>query len=115
MAITLANAAKATPDRGDTHRSKYRSPCGLVKDLEAFVDDLDVLRSAHLTVRVGRRAVAPNTWEGDAVKVQSCIRYTWCYKGHYGSCAVLNDHIRPIFMEVGNFWIFCSLALLTLS
>ena len=71
VAIGLANAAKAGPDRGDARRPQHRGTRGLVEDLIAFVDDLDVLRRAHLAIGVRRRAIARHTREGGAVEVQN--------------------------------------------
>ena len=70
VAGRLADAGEAGPERGDSHRPEDGGARRLVEDLEAFIDDLDVLRQAHLAVRVGGRAVAHHARERDAVEVQ---------------------------------------------
>ncbi len=75
VAGELAKSAEAGPDRGDGHGPEHRGARRLVEDLEPFVDDLDVLRQAHLAVGVGRRAVADHARERNAVEVQDGGRH----------------------------------------
>src|SRR5205823_10171532 len=57
-AVGLTDVAGPGPERRDVDRTEDAGAGGLVEDLEACVDSLDVLRRADLAVRVRRRAVA---------------------------------------------------------
>src|SRR5438128_9672810 len=56
-AISLADTAEAGPDRGDPNWSQDRCTRRLVKDLIAFVHDLNVLSCPDNAVGIGRMAV----------------------------------------------------------
>ena len=65
----LANSAEAGPELNDL-RSKHGSAGGLIKDLVTFVDDLHVLGRADFAVCIGRRAVASDAWERNAIEIE---------------------------------------------
>src|SRR5439155_9710927 len=56
VAVVLTDAAEAAPEGGDPGRAVDRASRRLVEDLEALVDDLDILSGPYLAVRVGRGA-----------------------------------------------------------
>jgi len=68
-AIILTNASKAVPDSGNANGSKNRRTRGFIKDLNAFVDHLNILRLTDLPNGVGRSAVAADTGKNYTVKV----------------------------------------------
>src|SRR5437868_1813007 len=57
ITIGLAHPAKTAPNGGDAYRAKHRSACGLVKDLVALIDHLDVLGGTDFAVGVRWSAV----------------------------------------------------------
>ena len=74
-AARLADAAEPRPERRDPLRPEQRRAGRLVEDLEAGVDELDVLGRAHLAVRIGRPAVAVEPRERDPVEVEAGRRH----------------------------------------
>ncbi len=89
----LARFAEPGPDRRDGHGPEHRGARRLVEDLVPLVDDLDILRQAHLAVRVGRRAVAHHAREWDAVEIQDR-----CGHVRRGGVLALDDFIGPVFV-----------------
>ena len=67
---TLAGAAESIPNGRDAIRAQDRVAGGFVKYLVTFIDDLDVLSFSHGAVGVGRRAIATDAWERNAVEVE---------------------------------------------
>src|SRR6266568_7203531 len=107
----FARTTKATPNCSNTDRTQHRGAGRLVKDLEAFVDYLHVLRRPHLAIGIGRRAVARNTREGDAVKVENGDRHVGqCKALQYVEC-VLDYRIGAVVMLMWDLWIFVSFML----
>ena len=74
VAVELAVAAEARPERGDVRRAVERRTA-LAEDLEPLVHHLDVLRRPDLAVGVRRRAVACDAWEADPVEVEGRRRH----------------------------------------
>src|SRR6266446_4976312 len=70
LTTTLAEAAEAGPDRGDSKWPQDRRTGHLIKDLIAFVHTLNVLSRPDGAVGIGRRATAYDTWEWDTVKIE---------------------------------------------
>jgi hypothetical protein len=68
--VELAQAAEPAPQRPDVDRPEDGCAGRLVEDLEALVDDLDVLRQPNLAVRVGWSALAVDAGIGDSVEVE---------------------------------------------
>ena len=97
-AATGADAAEAGPDRVDGNWPKDRCTGCLVKDLIAFVHNLNVLSESHGAVGIGRRAAADDTWKRDTVKVQNSGRHN---VGNQDPqiVAVVNDRIRSVHMQ----------------
>src|SRR5213079_2937507 len=69
VVVVLAAAAEAREQRVRRHRAEQRRSA-LGEDLEALVDDLDVLAETRRPVRVGRQRVL----DGNAVEVLACRR-----------------------------------------
>jgi hypothetical protein len=70
MPARFADTAKAGPDGRDTLGSEDRTPSGFVEDLVALIYNLHVLGLSHGSIGIGRRAVATNAGERNAVKVE---------------------------------------------
>ena len=99
----FARTTKATPNCSNTDRTQHRGAGRLVKDLEAFVDYLHVLRRPHLAIGIGRRAVARNTREGDAVKVENRAGHAGRHKTFQDVHPVLDYRVWTVYMPDGNF------------
>jgi hypothetical protein len=89
----LADAAKATPNGRDANGTEDRGASALVKDLIAFIHNLNILREANLAVCIRRRAEATDTRVADTVKVE---------QGAWHGCrreAALNDWVDLILVR----------------
>src|SRR5213076_430923 len=95
--ITLTWVAEAAPQRRNVDRCHDRGAGRLVEDLETLVHDLDVLREADFSVRVGRRAVAADAGEWDAVEVEDRRRHPRSRNGF------LLDSVRGVHVGATGF------------
>jgi len=97
VAIALADAAEAGPDRGDGSWPQDRCTGCFVKDLITFVHHLDVLREPHGAVGVGRCAIASDTWKWDAVKIKGGRGYVRDQGLQQG--VAFDDRIRNVHVQ----------------
>jgi len=96
-AAVLAGAAEAGPDGGDPQRSQDRGPGCLIKDLITFVHHLDVLSQSYGAVCIGRVAVASDTGEDDAVKIEDGGGHG--IRDQKSQHAVFNDRVRSVLVQ----------------
>src|SRR5262249_10104242 len=68
--IGLTHTAEPAPQRRDADRTVHRPTRRFVEYLEAFVRDLYELSGADVAVGVGRRAVAIDAREWNAIEIQ---------------------------------------------
>src|ERR1051325_8977638 len=111
MAGGFAWTTEAWPNRADADWTELRTAGCLIKDLKAVVDYLNILRRAHLTIGVGRSAVACDSRIWDAVKIEKRARHAghrhvWQYVE-----PILNNGVRTVFVVVRNLWVLVRLAL----
>src|SRR5437870_13353740 len=96
-AISLADTPEAAPDRGHPNWSQDRCTRRLVKDLIAFVHDLNVLSCPDNAVGIGRMAVACDTWIRDTIKIEDGGGHR--FRNQETQQAVVDDRVRSIDMQ----------------
>src|SRR4051812_17323236 len=72
---SFTHTTETAPQSRNARWSKLRCASRLVEDLVPFIDDLHILRGANFPIRVGRRTVASDSRERNAIKVEPCRRH----------------------------------------
>src|SRR6185295_19704443 len=102
VASGFAWTTKAGPDCLNTNRAEHRGAGDFVKDLVAFVDDLNILGRTDFAIGIRRRAVAGNAREADAVKVENGTRHVDLQHPVQIAETGLNYRICTVFVLDGN-------------